>query len=295
MEAFVTTDTENPGLTRLRARIAERWDSLSRAERAVCATLTGSSSEHLLYASAADLGTESRTSNATVIRTLQSLGYAGLSELKQEVAAPFTTAVAPEVRLKQRIEYLGQNLATIQQEVWKEAESLLSLAAQGNTDADYSAAIDVLIHARTVYCYGLGASGIAAEHLALRLRRTGVSTRRLTVDGFRLADELLGLGAHDAIAVFAPGRVTRDIEAILDRANQVGAKTLLVTDELRQALADRVTATLAAPHTPTGITAEGLIGILIADVLVQGIVAVGPDKALVASQELNELRAQLGY
>lgn len=295
MEAFVTTDTENPALVRLRSRIAQKWETLSKAERAVCGVLTGNTAEHLLYASAAELGSESKTSNATVIRTLQSLGYAGLSELKQEVAAPFTSAVAPEVRLRQRIEFLGQNLATIQQEVWREAESLVALGAQGNSDEEYSAAIDVLIHARTVYCYGLGASGIAADHLSLRLRRTGVATRRLAVDGFRLADELLELSAHDAVVIFAPGRVTRDIEALLDRAQRVGAKVLLITDELRESLSGRVTAVLAAPHTPTGITAEGLIGILIADVIVQGIVAVGPDTALRVSQELNELRAQLGY
>lgn len=295
MEPFVTSDTENPALLRLRARIIARWDSLSRAERAVCAVLSANTVEHLLYASAADLGTASKTSNATVIRTLQSLGYAGLSELKQQVAAPFTSTVAPEVRLRQRIEHLSQNLGSIQQEVWQEAGDLIDLARAASTDDDYSAAIDVLIHANTVFCYGLGASGIAADHLSLRLRRIGISTRRLAADGFRLADELLELSAHDALVVFAPGRVTRDIEAMLDRAALVGARTVLITDELRDTLAPRVGVTLTAPHTPTGITAEGLIGILVSDVLVQGVVAVGPDQALLASQTLNTLRAQLGY
>lgn len=295
MEPFVTSDTENPALARLRDLISERWGELSKSERAVCRVLTTMSAERLLYASAAGLGEQSNTSNASVVRTLQTLGYSGLSELKQEVAAPFSSTVAPDIRLRQRLDHLGQDLAQIQQEIWAEAEELIELSSHANDDGDYQAAVNLIVHADTVFCYGLGASGVAAEHLALRLRRIGVSTRRLTTDGFRLADEAMSMGARDLLVVFAPGRVTRDIEALLDQAQLVGAKTLLVTDELHELLASRVTAVLTAPHTPTGLTAEGIAGILVSDVIVQAVSAVGPDTALRSSQVLNDLRARLGY
>ncbi|KTR82797.1 MurR/RpiR family transcriptional regulator [Leucobacter chromiiresistens] len=282
-------------MTRLRDRISERWDSLAKSERAVSRVLTAMSAERILYASAAELGAQSKTSNASVVRTLQTLGYAGLSELKQEVAAPFSSTVSPEVRLRSRLEHLGQDLGQIQREIWSEAQDLVALASRANTDAQYSSAVNLVIHADTVFCYGLGASGIAADHLALRLRRIGVSTRRLTTDGFRLADEVMSLGSRDLLVIFAPGRVTRDIEALLDQAHLVGASVLLITDELHEQLGSRVTVSLAAPHTPTGLTAEGIAGILTGDVLVQGVSAVGPDTALRSSQTLNDLRGRLGY
>ncbi|UOR01208.1 MurR/RpiR family transcriptional regulator [Leucobacter allii] len=295
MESFVTTDTDNPALAGLRERISGAWNELSKSERAVCRVLSATSAERLLYASAAELGTQSGTSNASVVRTLQRLGYSGLSQLKQEVAAPFTSTVAPDVRLKHRLDLIGQDLARIQQEVWEEAASLVELAASANDDDAYSAAINRLVRAETVYCYGLGASGIAAGHLALRLRRTGLATRSLDSDGFRLADEAMSMGVKDALVVFAPGRVTRDINVLLDHASLVGASRILITDELGDRLADRVDATLIAPHTPTGLTSDGLAGILVADVLAQGISAVAPDSALRSSQLLNDLRARLGY
>ncbi|MBK0418835.1 MurR/RpiR family transcriptional regulator [Leucobacter sp. CSA1] len=295
MEPFVTSDTDNRALTKLRDRIADRWNELSKSERAVCSVLTAMSAERLLYASAAELGSQSRTSNATAVRTLQSLGYSGLSELKHEVAAPFSSSVAPDIRLRQRLEHVGQDLRQIQREVWAEAEELVQLGRGANNDERYSVAVNLIVHADTVFCYGLGASGIASEHLALRLRRIGVSTRRLATDGFRLADEVMSLGSRDLLVVFAPGRVTRDIEALLDQAQLVGASVLLITDELHEQLAPRVTASLTAPHTPTGLTAEGLAGILVSDVLVQAVSAVGPDTALRSSQLLNDLRARLGY
>ena len=62
--------------------------------------------QELLYLSAQELGTATKTSNATVIRTLQALGYAGLAELKDQVAAPFTTTHRQE-RLRNRIEATG--------------------------------------------------------------------------------------------------------------------------------------------------------------------------------------------
>lgn len=295
MEPFVTSDTENRALTRLRDRIAERWNELSKSERSVCRVLTAMSAERLLYASAAELGAQSATSNASVVRTLQSLGYSGLSELKQEVAAPFSSSVAPDVRLRQRLEHVGHDLQQIQREIWAEADELVKLGSRANDDNHYSTAVNLIVRSETVFCYGLGASGIAAEHLALRMRRIGVSTRRLATDGFRLADEVMSLGSRDLLVIFAPGRVTRDIEALLDQAQLVGASVLLITDELHELLAPRVTASLAAPHTPTGLTAEGLTGILVSDVLVQAVSSVGSDTALRSSQLLNDLRARLGY
>lgn len=295
MQSFVTSNTENSALTRLRSRIAEQWDTLSKTERAVCRVLTAMSPERLLYASAAELGSQSKTSNASVVRTLQTLGYSGLSELKQEVAAPFTSTVAPEVRLRTRLERLGQNLDAIQREVWNEAQELITLTSSMNTSDELSAAVNLIVHAESVHCYGLGASGMVAEHLALRLRRIGVPTSVLSTDGFRLADQAMALGIRDLLIIFAPGRMTRDIETLLDQAQLVGANTLFVTDELGEQVSGRVTATLAAPHTPTGLTSEGLAGILLGDVLVQAVSAVSPDKALRNSQSLNDLRSRLGY
>ncbi|MFE3459496.1 hypothetical protein ACFXKD_18285 [Nocardiopsis aegyptia] len=78
---------------------------------------------------------------------------------------------------------------------------------------------------------------------------------------------------------------------LLERARQVGASSVLVTDEL----SDRVDAVLAAPHTPTGMTAEALTGIVVADALVQSVATADADRAVESSHELTALRARLGY
>lgn len=292
---LVTTDTRNPGIVDLRARVRQAWETLSRAERSVSAMLTSSTAERLLYAGAADLGTESGTSNATVVRTLQKLGYTGLSELKRHVASPFSDAVAPEERLRRRLEFLGEDADRIVTGVLDEAAGQIELARTALSVPDVVSAAELLTGARRIYCYGVGASTIAAEHLTVRLGRVGRPATHIDVDGFRIADELLQLAASDVVVLFAPGRVSPEVETIVSRAHDVEARVILVTDELRERLAARVAVTLTAPHTPTGLTAEVLSPILVGDVLAQLVAAVDPELAVETSHSLTVLRARLGY
>ena len=126
-------EARNEAITDLRRRIRDHWDSFGAAGRAVCRSLAESSAEHLLFMSALDLGQESRTSNATVIRTLQSLGYSGLPELKSRVAAPFTTNTKPELRARQRTEASGGDLPNVWERVHAESIDRLELMRPAST------------------------------------------------------------------------------------------------------------------------------------------------------------------
>ena len=291
----VTDATKNSGLTELRSRIRNRWADLSKAERTVSTFLANCTPERLLYGSAQELGTDSGTSSATVVRTVQSLGYSGLQDLKREVATVFSSSVAPEVRLQQRIEHMGAGIEDIWTRVWDEALDRVKLGAETKQFEAIAAAVELLMRSQQIVSYGVGSSGIAASNLVLRLNRIGRHARYIQSDGFRLADDLLLLGAHDVVVVFDPGRVTRDVEVILQRAATVGASTILVTDELASSLGLRASVLLLAPHTPTGMTSETLPAIVVGDVLVQALASVDRELAIESSHQLTGLREQLGY
>ncbi|MFC7742875.1 MurR/RpiR family transcriptional regulator [Nocardiopsis composta] len=105
----------------------------------MCRLLTSHPAEQLLYSSAQELGAASGTSNASVIRTLRRLGYSGLPALKQAIAAPFSSSVAPEVRLRERIERLGGDLAGIWDRVADEARERIEHARAASSPATSSA------------------------------------------------------------------------------------------------------------------------------------------------------------
>lgn len=254
-----------------------------------------STAERILYASAAELGAESGTSNASVVRTLQKLGYTGLSELKQQVAVPYNSPEAPEERLENRLRHLGESFEAINGSVWNEVDELIDLARTSITKTQFSESVTLLMQAETVFTYGLGTSGIAAEYLMMRLNRTGRRARRLEKDGFGMADELLQLSPRDAVVILSPGRVTREIRAVLTRSRAVGAPVVFITSRLEAELGEDVAVTLLAPHTPTGLTNETLTSLLVCDVLLHGVAAVDNTLALETSHQLTTLRASLGY
>ncbi|MEU8822037.1 MurR/RpiR family transcriptional regulator [Streptomyces sp. NPDC048636] len=281
------------GVTRLRAAVRDLWDELSASERSVAQYLANAPAEQLLFASAQELGSASGTSNATVVRALQRLGYAGLPALKRSLTTDFTSAVAPEVRLKQRIAHVGQDLEAIWSDVFDEARERIEHCRR-LTDADtFKRAVTTLAEAAEVYCYGVAASELAARHLALALGRLGRRARFIGATGFAFADSLLPLGRGDAVVVFQPGRPLAEFTVLVERARAVGAKVLFVTDELGNAFEGRIEAVLTAPHTPTGITAESLAGLVVADALLLALATLDETRAVETSHQLTALREEL--
>ncbi|WP_413806330.1 MurR/RpiR family transcriptional regulator [Streptomyces sp. OE57] len=281
------------GTTRLAAAVRDMWGELSASERVVAQYLVSAPPENLLFASAQELGAASGTSNATVVRALQRLGYAGLPALKRELAAGFTSATAPEERLKQRIARVGHDLDEIKDRVFDEAAERLEQCRRLLETDVLKQAVQTLADAREVVAYGVGASELAARHLVLKLRRAGRRARFIGATGFTMADELLSLGRGDAVVILHPGRRLREFTVLTDRARAVGAGVVLVTDVPTGPLATHADVVISAPHTPTGITAESLAGIVVMDALVLALASLDEPRAVEASHQLTVLRGQL--
>ncbi|WP_433513115.1 MurR/RpiR family transcriptional regulator [Nonomuraea sp. CA-143628] len=280
-------------IEQLRSTVKQLWDELSPAERAVCQFLISAAPEQILFSSAQELGTASGTSNATVIRTMQRLGFGGLPGLKRALAGEFTSAVAPDVRMRQRISHVGHDLSAIWDRVFDEARERLDHCRRLYDAEAFQRAIEVMAPASAVLVYGAGASEPSARYFALKLGRRGHRARAVSATGFALADDLLSLQHGEAVVIFQPGRKLRELTVLIDRAHAVGAGVILISDELGGTFADRVDAVLAAPHTPTGISAEPLTGIIVADALLLALDSLDESRSVEHSHQLTSLREQL--
>ncbi|WP_432132516.1 MurR/RpiR family transcriptional regulator [Streptomyces tendae] len=287
-------DSVGPGgLARLRTAIRDLWGELSTSERTMAQYLASAPAEQIMFASAQQLGTASGTSNATVVRTLQHLGYAGLPALKRELAADFTASQAPEVRLKQRISHVGQDLESIWGDVFDEAQERIEQARRLTSTKSFERAVEALASAREVLCYGVAACEVGARHLTLSLGRLGRRSRFSGATGFAFADDLLPVSQGDAVVIFQPARHLHELTVLVERARAVGAAIVLITDELGEPFGDRVDAVLTAPHTPTGNTNESLTGLLVADALLLAMTTLDETRAVEHSHQLTALRERL--
>ncbi|MFD5215494.1 MurR/RpiR family transcriptional regulator [Microbacterium sp. NPDC058345] len=179
--------------------------------------------------------------------------------------------------------------------VTAEAADRIAVLRRSHSAERFGEAIRLLLNARSILTYGFGATGIVAEHLAQQMRRIGLPSRRIRGSGFQLADEMLSIERDSAIVLFVPGRYPREVEVLLDRCHTVGVTTILITHELAERLAGSVTLVIDAPNTSTGLSAEALSPLIVADALAQGIAALDVERTVQSSHTLGTIRRQLGY
>lgn len=282
------------GLSDLRARVRQHSGGLAAAGQRVCQVLAGRTPEELLYLTAADLGRQTRTSNATVVRTLQALGYEGLGDLKSTIASSTPDSRASH-RARNRVATTGGDLDTVWAKVTEEAVQRIEQLRQSYSSEDFVHAVELLLGSRLVLTHGFGTNGIVAENLARQLRRIGVPSRQLVGSGFQLVDELLSIERGMTLVLLVPRKMPHELEVMLDQAYAVGAKSILITHAADARLEGAVTVTLHAPNTPTGITSQPLSPLIVADALVQGVAAIDAERTVQTLHSFGMIRRRLGY
>lgn len=273
-----------------RDRVAERADDLSPRERAVTDFLLNRPAD-AVTASAADLAAQTGTSDATVVRTARTLGYAGLRELKRALLDMLTSRRDPAIVLDQRLERLGSG--GVLEEVLRDSTELTGELARTLDAAAWRTAVELLAAADRVWVYGIGPAAATAHYQAVELGRLGKRATAVGATGFRLADELLNLDERDAVLVHAPLRMFREIETVLSHAESVQAPVVVVTEALEPLLHDRARAVLLTPTSTTGAASENLAGWLLAHALTMELAARDRSGSVAARQRLNALRHEI--
>ncbi|WP_285485384.1 MurR/RpiR family transcriptional regulator [Amycolatopsis sp. NBRC 101858] len=279
------TDGEDLSLS---ARINRSLAGMSRAERIVAEYLRDHG-RHAIFATAEQIGTVTKTSDATVVRTAKSLGFSGLLDLRRSLAAEVVVETSPVLQFHDERESGGSAVAR----VFTEAAERLAATWRLVEEDDFAAAVALLDEAREVLAFGLGGSGLLARYLALRLTRMGRRARASWATGFQLADDLLGLRADDVVVLYTPARLLAEIEVVLDHAHAVGARVLLVSSSLGAQFADRVDVTLAAPQSTSNFTGEMLSAEVLTDALLLQLGSGDETRATRASELLTSLRSEL--
>jgi DNA-binding MurR/RpiR family transcriptional regulator len=276
----------------LAQRVAAHSADLTAAEARV-ARFLAEHPDDVAFASASELGALTATSDATVIRTVKALGYPGLPALKRLLQETVRGRLTPAGRLNRSLDEAGDDPAAVLSHVLDDHIRLLEEARQTLIPADFSHATAIITEARQTVVFGLGVLGYLAEYFALRLSRLGHAARTATASGFLAADALLDLGNSDALLIIAHTSLAPETDTAISHAHRVGAKTVLLTDNLAEALRDRVAATLTTPIGATGSFSTQAATLAILEALVLATAAAQRDQATQAMTLLNQLRGEL--
>jgi DNA-binding MurR/RpiR family transcriptional regulator len=273
-------------------RLRSRDRSLSRAELQV-AKFIDQNRATALACSAAQLAAEVGISDATVVRTAQALGFDGLSELRQALAATLEQRSSPVDNMRRTLADIGQDTERAIDLVLDTHREAIKALQSESTRAKIMAAVSQLHHANRIVVFGIGPSAPLAHYVTILLTRNGRAARTLDATGLGLADQLIDLHQGDALLILAYGRAYREVVAAFAEARQLRLPTVLVTDSLDGKLARKAGVVIPAKRGRANRVALHGTTLVVLEAIVLGLAASDQTRAMDALQRLNDLRAEV--
>ena len=273
-------------------RIAAAKDDLSPAEARV-AEFVATHRDEAAFLSALDVARRLDTSDATVIRAVQSLGYAGLSQLKGELREALRPRATPTLRLGRSLDELGDDPNAILEHVLASEIELMHDARASIDPRDFSRAVDLLAGAGRVIVHGIGPNASLAEYFVLRLERQRRAAIAVTGRGLALADTLLQMRRGDVVIAIAYERDSPETDLVLERAAELRLASILLTDNLGLALAEMITVALSARRAGGGMFHLSAITLVVMDALLLALAGRDRVRSLDAYEELQDLRSRV--
>jgi DNA-binding MurR/RpiR family transcriptional regulator len=246
-----------------------------------------------LAASAIELAAQAETSDATVVRAVQALGFAGLGELKQALVAELGRAT-PADNMRRTLAEVGESTQqAIGAVLDAHAESMEALRSE-TSRAGIAAAAAVLRPAERIVVFGIGPSAAIAGYVSVMLRRSGRRSATLDRTGIMLADQLLDLRTGDVLLVLSYGRAYREVVALFSEAVRLRLAIVLVTDNPDTRMARAADVVLAGKRGRTGRVALHGATLVMLEALVLGLSAADASTAVSTLEHLNDLREAVG-
>lgn len=273
----------------LRNRIDEQWATLSLVGRRV-ALLLLDEHDRIGFHSATDLGRMSGTSDATVIRTVQRLGYRGIIDFKAAVAASLVPAT-PRERLAATI---GDASTDAQLEDSALARAQAG-ALRGLGSREICFAVDraaaIVAGARRVTVHAHGVSHGLAQHAAAQLARIGCDARVLGSAAGVTGDDVQQLREGDTVIALTSGRRQPWHAVLFERCAVQRCGVVLITDTQPPPTPDAVVVRAGRGDDTSLATHVATIAVL--ERLVVAVAARDRDRTDATLDELNRQRAKL--
>jgi DNA-binding MurR/RpiR family transcriptional regulator len=274
------------------SRLAGAEDRLGPTELRVARFLRDNR-EVALVSSALALASELGTSDATVIRTVQTLGYSGLADFRRELAEELRDELSLASRLARTLDDAARREESVLDLTLREHQRALDLLRRDIGPRPFAAVVDRIVAAPRVFVFGMGPSSALAHYFAMKLARFAIDARSLTDAGLLLADGLHALRPSDFLIMLAYGRLYPEIAALLAHAEALRLATVLITDTLAAACKGRVGSILRVERGRAGALSLHTATLGLIEALLVGVAAKRPTETVASLKTLHALRSAI--
>ncbi|QWW70675.1 MurR/RpiR family transcriptional regulator [Rhizobium sp. WYJ-E13] len=222
----------------------------------------------VLGKSALEIASETGTSDATVIRAIQALGFEGLVDLRDTLEAHIGETDSPSEKMAATTRELASSADSAIDFVVNDHRSALDALSSPANRAEMGKVISVIRDAKRIGVFGIGASGILATYAARLFSRNGYPSYALNLTGIALAEQLLTMEEGDALILMAHGRPHREGMTTIAEAQRLGIPIVMLVGQEDTVLRKHAEASIVIPraksdhvslHGPTLVCIEAIM------------------------------------
>ena len=250
--------------------------------------------EAVMEQTAMEIAAVLKTSDATVVRAIQALGFAGLRDLKQTLEQWFGPVVTSSEKMSTTVNTLASDVNASIDFVLEGHQHTCEVLSEPHNRYAMAQAVSLLAQARQVAIFGIGASGILAEYTARLFSRMGLPATPLNRTGIGLAEQLIALQRGDVLVMMAQKSAHREGQTTLREAKRLGIPTILLTNALDSRFSKEASVVI---HVPRGgekgkIPLHGTV-LLCLEMIILSVAATEPQRAIKSMKRINELHRGL--
>ncbi|AJF73665.1 RpiR family transcriptional regulator [Raoultella ornithinolytica] len=251
--------------------------------------------EVVLERTAMEIATATHTSDATVVRAIQALGFAGLRELKQTMERWFGPSITSSEKMLSTVNALSTDVNSSIDFVLEGHQRACEVLSRPDNREAVAQAVALLTEARQVAIFGIGASGILAEYTARLFSRIGLPSYVLNRTGFSLAEQLIGLQRGDVLIMMGQKSPHREGMTTLREARRLGIPTILLTQAVDSRFSQEAQVVIEVPRGGDNgrVPLHGTVLVCL-EMMVLSVASTAPQKTMKSMKRINELHKAIG-
>ncbi|WP_343550435.1 MurR/RpiR family transcriptional regulator [Pantoea sp.] len=244
----------------------------------------------VLEKTALGIAIDTQTSDATVIRAIQALGFSGFRDLKIVMAEYLGVQQRSPARVASTVNELAQNAkGSVDFVLDSYRMSCEMLATAANREA-IQQAIDLLQQAERVAIFGIGASAILADYTARLFKRNGSASYVLNHTGIALSEQIADMRHGDVLIMMAQKSAHPEGRVTIAEAQRLSIPIILLTAATDSMFAQRADVMIEIPRSRAAdkmpVHATPMICL---EILVLGLAATAPIATLNSMNKLYEI------
>lgn len=251
--------------------------------------------EVVLERTAMEIAAATHTSDATVVRAIQALGFAGLRELKQTMERWFGPSVTSSEKMLSTVNALSSDVNSSIDFVLEGHQRACEVLSRPANRAAVAQAVALLSEARQVAIFGIGASGILAEYTGRLFSRIGLPSYVMNRTGFSLAEQLINLQRGDVMIMMGQKSPHREGMTALREARRLGIPTILLTQAVDSRFSQEAQVVIDVPRGGDNgrVPLHGTVLVCL-EILVLSVATTSPQRTIKSMKRINELHKAIG-